>query len=156
MLGKCKGIIIFGLCIGSASLPRVFTELARIGRTSLILLFIPTKPLTRANRNNLLADSPSPYRACIAYGFRNVDIIALGLFCHLNVGTRIFSQPGTCQTIFVINNHEASIVLFLSPHHEPMGLGRAFRALVRRDRLFDGALHEPLGIPDTRLLNDDA
>ena len=37
-----------------------------------------------------------------------------------------------------------------------MGLGRAFRALVRRDRLFDGALHEPLGIPDTRLLYDDA
>ena len=119
------------------------------------MLFVPTSPLIRANFYDLLADSPSPNRACIANGFRNVDIIDFGLLCHLNVSTRIFRQPWTCQTIFIISNHEASIILFFLPLHEPLGLGRAFRALVWRDRLFNGALYKPLGVPDTRLLYDD-
>ena len=69
--------MIFGVCVGRASLSRVITELARIGRAALIFLIIPTSPLVRANRNDLLIDSPSPYGADVANGFRYIDIIIL-------------------------------------------------------------------------------
>ena len=153
LLGKCKRIIVCGDCIGSASLPWVITELAHVRRATLIFLLIPTCPLTWTDGYHLLAYSSTPDRACVAYGFRDVDII---WFCDLDVSTRIFRQPGTCQTIFIINNHEASVVLFFHSLHKPLGLWRALRALVWWDRLLNGALHVPLGIPDTRLLNDHA